>query len=147
MKLSTKGRYGTRAMLDLALNRDGGPVSSKDIAERQDLSRGYLEQLLLRLASRGLVRPVRGRGGGFVLSKEPSQITLAEIVEALEGPIDVVECAEGPAVCDRASYCVTREVWAGVSDAITRHLSGITLAEMAKLQSEKEHAGAMTYVI
>ena len=147
MKLSTKGRYGTRAMVDLALNGDAGPVSSKGIAERQDVSRGYLEQLLLRLASRGLVRPVRGRSGGFVLVKAPSQITVAEIVEALEGPIDVVKCVEAPAVCDRASYCAIRDVWVGVSRAIDRHLSGITLADMASLQRERQEAGAAMYSI
>ena len=147
MKLSTKGRYGTRAMIDLALNRDDGPVSSRDIARRQSVSRGYLEQILLRLASRGLVRPVRGRGGGFVLSKAPSEITAAQIIEALEGPVDVVECVEDPSACDRASYCVTRDVWAGVSRAIDAHLSGITLADMAKRQSEMHETGAATYSI
>jgi len=147
MKLSTKGRYGARAMIDLALNRDAGPVSSKRIAQRQDVSRGYLEQLLLRLAAQGLVRPVRGRAGGFVLTRAPSQITAAQIVEALEGPIDVVKCGEDPAACDRASHCVTRDIWAGVSRAITDHLSGITLADMAKRQSERRETSAATYSI
>jgi len=147
MKLSTKGRYGTRAMIDLALNRDDGPVSSRDIARRQSVSRGYLEQILVRLAARDLVRPVRGRSGGFVLSRAPSEITLAQIVEALEGRIDVVKCADDPTVCDRASHCVTRDVWAGVSRAIDHHLSGITLADMAERQSERHEAGAATYSI
>ena len=147
MRLSTKGRYGTRAMVDLALNRDDGPVSSKDIADRQCMSRGYLEQLMLRLASRGLVRPVRGRGGGFVLTRPPSEITAAQIIEALEGRIDVVKCTEDPTVCDRASYCVPREVWVGLSHAIDRHLRGMTLADMAERQREKHATGAATYSI
>ena len=147
MKLSTKGRYGTRAMVDLALNDDAGPVSSKQIAERQDLSRGYLEQLLLRLASRGLVQPVRGRAGGFVLARVPSQITVAEIVEALDGPIDAVKCVDDPAACDRASYCATRDIWAEVSKVIDRHLSGITLADMAERQRERHETRAAMYSI
>lgn len=147
MRLSTKGRYGTRAMVDLALNSKNGPVSSKDISQRERVSRGYLEQILLRLASRSLVRPVRGRAGGFVLSRPPSRITAAEIVEALEGPVDVVECTEDPACCERSLFCVTRDVWSGVSRAIDSHLSGITLADMARRQRQMQETRAATYSI
>ena len=147
MRLSTKGRYGTRAMVDLALHSKNGPVSSRDIAERESVSRGYLEQILLRLSARNLVRPVRGRAGGFLLSRPPSQITAAEIVEALEGPINVVDCTEDPACCERSYFCVTRDVWSGVSRAIDTHLSGITLADMAGRQREMQEARAATYNI
>ena len=147
MRLSSKGRYGTRAMVDLALNGNRGPVSSKDIAERQEVSRGYLEQILLRLAARNLVRPIRGRAGGFVLAKSPSRITAAEIIEALEGPFNLVDCTEDPACCNRSPFCATRDVWAGVSRAIDDHLSGITLADMADRQRDLEQVNATTYSI
>ena len=147
MRLTTKGRYGTRAMVDLALNSKNGPVSSGDIAQRECVSRGYLEQILLRLAAQNLVRPVRGRAGGFVLARSPSQITAAEIVEALEGPTDVVQCTEDPACCERSLFCATRDVWSGVSRAIDAHLSGITLADMAGRQREMQETRAATYSI
>ena len=147
MRLSTKGRYGTRAMVDLALNATNSPVSSRDIAERERVSRGYLEQILLRLSSRNLVRPVRGRAGGFLLARSASQITAAQIVEALEGPINVVDCTEDPACCERSFFCVTRDVWCGVSRAIDDHLSGITLADMAGRERQMREARAATYSI
>lgn len=147
MKLSTKGRYGTRAMLELAMRQETGPVNVKEIAEKQDISPRYLEHLMARLASRGLVRPVRGRGGGFVLSRPPSEITLADIVEALEGPISVVECVEDPAACDRYSTCATREIWEGVSQSITRYLGEMTLEELYQRQQEKDETKTAMYYI
>ena len=118
MKLSTRARYGARAMLDLAVHHAQRPVNIKEIAERQDISATYLEQLMLRLASHGLVRTVRGRGGGFVLSRPPSRIVMDEIVEALEGPADLVECVGNPGLCYRAPLCVTREIMDG---SVARH--------------------------
>ena len=147
MRLSTKGRYGTRAMLDVAIHQDGGPVSVKATAERQDVSRRYLEQLMLRLATAGLARPVRGRGGGFVLSRPASQISVADIVQALEGPINVVECVGDAGVCYRASSCAAREVWNEVSETVTCHLSQITLEDMAQRhRRSQETATAMYYI-
>ena len=147
MKLSTKGRYGTRAMLDLVMHQDAGPVNVKEIAERQGISARYLEHLMSRLASSGLVRPVRGRSGGFVLSRRASEITLAEIVEALEGRIAVVECVVDPGVCHRASFCATREVWGGVSQSITRYLSEMTLENLYQQQRKKEETQTAMYYI
>ncbi len=147
MKLSTKGRYGTRAMLDLAMHHEDGPVNLKDIAERQGVSRRYLEHLMVRLASNGLVRSVRGRSGGFVLARRPSQITLAEVVEALEGHINVVDCVEDPNVCAHVSACVTYEVWEEVSRIITDHLSQVTLDDLCQRQRKKQQAGMAMYYI
>jgi len=147
MKLSTKGRYGTRAMLDLVMHRDSGPANVKEIAERQGVSPRYLEHLMVRLASSGLVRSVRGRSGGFVLSRRASEITLAEIVEVLEGRISMVECVAEPDVCDRASFCATREVWDGVSQCISRYLSEMTLEDLYQRQREKQETQTAMYYI
>lgn len=147
MKLSTKGRYGTRATLDLAMYQDNGPVNLKDMAERQAISRRYLEHLMSRLVTAGIVRSVRGRSGGFVLAREPSEITLAEVVEALEGPINVVECTSDPSTCNRASGCVTRDIWDEVSRIITHHLASITLDDLRMRQQERMRAGTAMYYI
>jgi len=147
MKLSTKGRYGTRAMLDLAMYQDGGPVNLKEVAERQGISRRYLEHLMARLASSGLVRSVRGRSGGFVLTRPPSEITVEEVVEALEGPINVADCGSDPSVCPRVSACVTQEIWNEVSQTIAHYLSQITLEDLYQRQRKRQEAGMAMYYI
>jgi len=134
-------------MVDVALNQGAGPVSSRAIAERQEVSRGYLEQLMLQLASRGLVRPVRGRKGGFLLSRPASEITLAEVVEALEGPIGLVDCTGDSSACDRADSCVTRDVWEEISQKVDRHLSSLTLADMTERHKAKRESLAASYSI
>ena len=140
-------RYGARAMMELAGAPEGVPVTLGHIARRQDLSRGYLEQIMIQLRSRGLVRSVRGAGGGFALTRSPSDITLAEVVETLEGQICVVKCTEEPSVCDRSSYCATRDVWSSLAKLIHDRLNGITLAELAARQATKIAATASTYSI
>ena len=142
MRLSTKGRYGTRAMLDLAVHQTDGPVNIAEIAKREDISARYLEQLMIKLASRELVRPVRGRGGGFVLGRTPAEITLGEIIEALEGPVNVTDCTRDPSVCDRSTLCTTREIWEELSQTITSHLDQITLEDMAQ-RHRKKHESEM----
>jgi len=145
MRLSTKGRYGTRAMLDLVMHQDAGPVKVREIAEREGISPMYLERLMARLASRGLVRPVRGRGGGFVLSRPASKITLGEIVEVLEGRIAVVECVAAPSVCGRALMCATRGVWEEVSQRINRVLDEMTLEDLRQQHLKKQDTETETY--
>ena len=147
MRLSTTARYGARAMVDLAGSQEAGPVNLRHIAHRQEVSRRYLEHIVLRLQSSGLVRSVRGSGGGFALSRPASEITLADIVEALEGRISVVPCTEDLSSCHRRPFCVTRDVWAEVAEAIHTHLSGITLADLAARQIDKLEAAAATYSI
>ena len=147
MRLSTTARYGTRAMVDLAVSQDVGPVNLRDIAQRQEVSHGYLEQIMLQLKSNGLVRSVRGSGGGFALTRSASEITLAEIVETLKGRVSVVPCTEDHSFCDRWSFCVTRDVWADVAEAIHNRLSTITLADLAARQTSKFEAAAATYSI
>ena len=136
-------------MVELALRQERGtePTSLKEIAGRQDLSYRYLEQIMLKLRATGLVRSVRGAGGGFVLARPASQISLAEVVEALEGRICLVDCTEDASLCDRSSSCVTREVWADLSKALHSRLSAISLAQMAGRQARKLQKTPAAYAI
>ncbi len=138
MKISTRARYGTRAMLDLALHQNGEPVLVKDIAGRQQISRQYLEQLLLALKLAGLVRSVRGAGGGFVLARPPGQIRISEIVQVLEGPLCPVDCVDNPTFYSRSDRCATRDIWCRVKGAVLGVLEGITLDELAQQQQDMD---------
>jgi Rrf2 family cysteine metabolism transcriptional repressor len=132
LKLSTKGRYGLKAMYDLALNYGDEPVSLKSIAERQGISENYLEQLMANLRKAGLVRSIRGAYGGYLLSREPSKITVGDVLRALEGPIGLVDCVlEQDAVkCLKYENCITRTVWEKISDSIVKTIDSITLQDM-----------------
>lgn len=133
MKLSTKGRYGVAAMYDLAEHAGHGPISLKSVAQRQGISEHYLEQLMGSLRKAGFVKSVRGAQGGYVLTRDPSQITVGEIIRVMEGPIAPVDCLlTGGCERDRAGICVTRGVWAKVRDSIDQVLDSITLADLAK---------------
>ncbi len=132
MKLSTRGRYGLRAMLDIAINQGDGPVALHNISERQGISVGYLEQLMVPLKKEGLIRSVRGAQGGYLLARGPDKITVGDIIRALEGPIAPVACVseDYPEECDRAEGCVTRLVWTKVRDSIAQVLDSLTLADL-----------------
>ncbi len=147
MRLSTKGRYGIRAMLDLALNSSEGPVLLRDIAKRQEVSEKYLEHSISALRKAGLVRSIRGARGGYVLAKLPSQIRLSEIMEVLEGSMAPVECVDDPQVCQRAQLCVTRDIWAKMKEAIDNILESITLQDMVEQQNRKKNSKAIVYNI
>lgn len=137
MKISTRARYGTRAMLDLALHHGEGSVLVKDIAERQQISGRYLEQLLFTLKLAGLVRSSRGTRGGFILAKPPSEIKLLHVVEALDGSIAPVACVDEPELFARSQYCATRDVWVELKNAARQVLESITLEELAERQRRK----------
>ena len=137
MKLSTKGRYGVRLMIDLAIHYGEGPVLLREIAKREEISEKYLSNLVNPLKSRGLVEATRGVHGGYVLGRSPAEITLNEIIEVLEGPLCLVDCVEKPAVCNRGSVCVTRDLWSEVAQGISQILGKYTLADMAALQKAK----------
>src|SRR5665647_2430709 len=109
MKLSTRGRYGLRAMVDMAQSEDKGPIAIRTIAERQGISERYLEQLMVPLKRAGLVKSVRGSQGGYNLGRDPEKITAGDIIRVLEGPIAPVECVSetNPESCQREDYCVT----------------------------------------
>ncbi|MDI9430361.1 MAG: Rrf2 family transcriptional regulator [Planctomycetota bacterium] len=130
MKLSTRTRYGIRAMIELAQHEEKRPLQLKAIAERQGISVKYLEQLMSLLRSSGFVRSVRGSKGGYVLARLPEQIRLSEVFRCLEGPVTTAECTEDREYCDRAADCVAREVWIQVEEAIHRVLGSITLADL-----------------
>ncbi|HEY4378281.1 MAG TPA: Rrf2 family transcriptional regulator [Acidimicrobiales bacterium] len=136
MKVSTRGDYATRALLSLALHGGAGlPTSVRDIAERTALPQPYLEQILLALKGAGLVRSKRGVGGGYVLARGPADITLAEIVSAVDGPIVVGDFGEPHqnGACDHEGQCVLLAVWANVGEQMRRMLEGRTLADIAEI--------------
>ena len=130
MKLSTRGRYGVRALLELAMGYKGGPIPINKLAERQEISAKYLEQLLIPLKAAGLVNSVRGARGGYVLAREPQKITLYDIVSVLEGPVVVVDCVENPDYCDRVGGCVVHLLWDEMSTLMQNFLTSISLADL-----------------
>ena len=134
MRLSTRARYGTRLMLELALNFDKGTIFLKDIAEREEISEKYLSQLVIPLRASGLISSSRGAHGGYRLAKSPSQITLKEIVQTLEGGINFVECVKNPSVCSRVSKCATRGIWERLDKKISDELTFVNLADLIKSQ-------------
>lgn len=142
MKVSTRGDYASRALLSLALHRDGsGPTSVRDIAERTGLPQPYLEQILLALKGAGLVRSKRGVGGGYVLAREPATITLGDIVSAVDGPIAVGDFGEPHqnGACDHEGQCVLLSIWGMVSHHMRRHLDELTLDDIAQMaRGERE---------
>ena len=138
MKLSTKVRYTTRAMLDLALHFNEGAIQIKDICERQDVSEQYLKNLMASLIAANLIRSVRGPRGGFTLARPPSQIRVIEIVQATEGSIALVDCVDAPEICSRADLCVTRDVWTEMGDAMSAVLESLTLQDLVERQTQKQ---------
>ena len=142
MKLSTRGRYGTRALIELARHYGEGPVLLKDIAKKQEISLQYLERLMAPLTVAGLIHSTRGVGGGVWLAKPPEDIRLSNVIEAMEGPIVPVDCVQDPDACDRSSQCASRDVWTEVQDAIYKVLDRITLADLLTRQAKKEACGA-----
>jgi Rrf2 family protein len=132
MKLSTRSRYGTRMMVDLAQRYDQGPVQIRDIAKRQGISVKYLEQLIIPLKKAEFIDSLRGPKGGHMLSKPPETITAGDIVRVLENDIGVVQCVENPKACKRIETCPTRKLWEIATQAFWDKLNGMTLAELAQ---------------
>ena len=136
MRMSTKGRYGARAMLDIAMHDDKGPVSLRDLAQRQDLSVKYLEQLIQPLKAAGLISSVRGAGGGYVLAKEPCDINLLQIIQALE-KLTTSDCLDNPQICERVEKCATHDVWKEIQSSTNNILASLTLQDMMEKQQQK----------
>jgi Rrf2 family protein len=132
VKVSTRGDYASRALLSLALHSEGQPTSVRDVAERTGLPQPYLEQILLALKGAGLVRSKRGVGGGYVLARPPSEVTLGQIVSAVDGPIVAGDFGEPhqDGACDHEGQCVLLAVWADVGQRMRQHLDSFTLADM-----------------
>ena len=135
MKLSTRGRYGTRFMLDLAIRYNNGPVLLRDIAKRQQISEKYLGQLVRPLIAAGFVKSSRGAHGGYYLARTPKSISIKDIIEVLEGSLAIVECIDMPKSCPRIKYCLTRDIWKEVTDSVTDVLNNITLEDMVYKQN------------
>jgi len=147
MKISTKIRYGTRAMLELASHYGEGPIELKEIAKRESISLKYLEQVIIPFRSAGLVKSVRGSKGGYSLAKSPSEIFLSDLVEILEGPVNLTECLRDPKICQKSASCVTRDIWKEVSEAIYRIFHSITLEEMVNRRKDKDGLNLPMYQI
>ncbi len=149
MKVSTKSRYGIAAMVDIAQHFGEGPVALRNVAERQQVSEHYLEQLMSHLRNAGFVRSVRGAQGGYVLAKDPAAITAGDIVRAMEGPIAPVDCllaekgVHNP-YCDKTANCIRRNIWLKMGESITAALDSVTLASLcedAKKQNKEDERG------
>lgn len=138
MKLSTRTRYGIRAVLELAKNEGSRPLQIKMIAQRQDISVKYLEQLMTILKSAGFVRSIRGSKGGYLLARAPNEINLNEVFNCLEGLVTTVECVRDSNYCQRTTDCVTRQVWTQVQNAIKNVLQSITLQDLVDRTKDKE---------
>lgn len=136
MKLSTKGRYGLRAMIDIAINADEGQVSIKSIAERQAISENYLERIVAVLKKTGYVKSTRGAQGGYELSKKPADISVGDILRALEGGLSPVDCVltNDDVSCDESAFCVTKFVWKRISDSINQVVDNISLEDLVEEQ-------------
>ena len=139
MKLSTKGRYGLRAIIDLAVNSENEAVCIQSIAQRQGISENYLEQLMRLLKKANIINSVRGAGGGYILAKDPKEISVGDVLRALEGSLTPVSCGaiSGEGECDGADSCVTKFVWKRMNDAITEAVDGIMLSELADESRKK----------
>ena len=147
MKLSTRARYGTRALLDLALHQSNELVQLKDIALRQNISLHYLEHLITPLIGAGILRSVRGARGGVQLVKHPSEVKLSEVIQLLEGSITPVECVDNPESCPRSNLCVVRDVWSDLKKAVGGVLESTTLQDLVDRQKEKAQVEPAMYYV
>jgi Rrf2 family protein len=147
MKISTKIRYGARAMVELASHYGEGPIELKEIAKKENISLKYLEQVINPLRADGLVKAVRGAKGGYSLAKPPSEICLYDVIETLEGPLNLLDCLHDTKACQKVSSCVTREIWKEVSDAMSKIFYSVTLEDMVNRKREMEKSNLPMYQI
>ncbi|MEW6458364.1 MAG: Rrf2 family transcriptional regulator [Bacillota bacterium] len=140
MRMSTRVRYGTRALVDIAEHHGNGPVCLRDIARRQKVSQPYLEQLILLLKAAGLVRSIRGARGGFVLARDPAEISMIEVMTTLGWESEVVDCVGDPGSCSRADACGVRNFWCRLSDAVAKVVGSTTLADLMQKQAETSNS-------
>lgn len=147
MKVSTKGRYGTRLLLDLALHYDEERVLLRDVASRQEISLFYLERLIAPLVTAGIVRTTRGPRGGVSLARPPEQIKLSEVIQLLEGSTAPVECVINPMVCNRSNICATRDIWDELKQKTDSILESVTIHDLVKRQKQKVKVKEPTYEI
>ncbi len=147
MKLTTRGQYGTRALLELALHYREGSIPLKDIARIQQLSLHYLEHIITPLVTAGIVLSVRGSRGGVSLAKPPEAIRLSEVIQVLEGSIAPVACVDDTKYCSRSDFCVTRDVWSELKNVIDGFLESISLQDLVERHKKKEQTETVMYHI
>ena len=147
MKISTKGRYATRALLDIAQHYGKTPVLLKDISARQGISLRYLEQIVSPLISAKIINSTRGPRGGVMLARPANKIKLIEIIQLLEGPIAPVECVSNPGICTRAPSCATRDVWSDLAQAMYGVLEATSLKDLVERQKKKGTGKEIIYDI
>ena len=147
MRLSTRGRYGTRALLELSIRYGKGPVPLKDIALRQQISLQYLEHLITPLVAAGIIRSTPGARGGVWLARPPREVKLSEVIELLEGSIAPVECVNDPKYCSRSELCVTRDIWSELKKVMNGVLESTTLQDLVERQKRKEQPEEVMYHI
>lgn len=140
MKLSTKARYGLRAVVQIAKTYGGAPAKRKEIAEAQNISDSYLENLLIVLKNIRIIETTRGSNGGYVLCRHPSKITVLEVVEALEGPLDLVECVSSEESCCKSKSCSTRVIWSEMSNLWKQKLSERTLQDLVEMEYSEQYS-------
>ncbi len=144
MKISTKGRYGLRILLDLALHDSEKPRLIRDIAESQQISEKYISRLIIELRKAGMVRSIRGSKGGYRIARRLEELSLLDVVEVMEGPISLVGCVTSPEECPRLEDCVTREVWCRLNTEIRNRLNAVTLCEILESYRSRQPASAGT---
>ena len=148
MKISTKGRYGLRILLDLALHDSENPRLIRDIAESQQISEKYISRLIIDLRRAGMVRSIRGAKGGFRLARKPEELTILNVVEVMEGPLSIVDCVRAPEHCPRHNQCATRTIWDQLNSEIRDSMNRITLADILKNYSRRDaENGTFDYCI
>ncbi len=140
MKLSTRFRYGVRALVELAQAYPEGPVAARELARRQRVSVKYLQHIMTALRTAGVVRPIRGVNGGYVLTDLPSNIDLSEVFEALEGSPAVVDCVDHPGACPMENACPTRDTWVKLTNAVRATLEGTTLQDLVESREQEDNA-------
>ena len=146
MKISTKGDYGVRALIELAHHYGEGPLQSAEIAARQEVPEPYLDQLLTNLRRAGFIRSVRGPQGGHALIRDPREVKLSEVIVALEGSLAPIACVDDPEACTRTGGCVQREVWEQVRDATLEVLEHVSIADLAEKERVYSRNGGRYYI-
>lgn len=146
MRVSTKGDYGVRALIELAHHFGQGPLQSAEIAARQSIPEPYLDQLLTTLRRAGFIRSVRGPQGGHALVREPENLKLSEVIAVLEGSLSPIACLDEPTGCGKPGFCPQREVWEAVRDATRQILDDISIGDLAAREREASNGGGR-YVI
>lgn len=147
MRVSTKGRYGLRILLDIAQHQQEGPVALRDISRREAISQKYLWQVINPLKVAGLLRATRGAHGGYRLAKSPARISLRDVVDILEGPVSVVACVQMPGSCDRSDTCIARAAWTAVETRLNDAMEGITLKTLLDSGAEQAQRLAPSFDI